>query len=39
MPEVVIAGGTVIDGTGAGPRRADVHLRNDEIVVVGALHL
>ena len=36
MGEVLITGGRLIDGTGAAPRAADVLLRNDEIVAVGA---
>ena len=36
MGEVLITGGRLIDGTGAAPRPADVLLRNDEIVAVGA---
>jgi N-acyl-D-aspartate/D-glutamate deacylase len=34
-PELVIRGGTVIDGTGAAPRRADVAVVGDRIVDVG----
>jgi N-acyl-D-aspartate/D-glutamate deacylase len=33
--EVVIRGGTVVDGTGAGPRTADVHLAEGRVVAVG----
>ena len=36
MGEVLITAGRLIDGTGAAPRPADVLLRNDEIVAVGA---
>lgn len=37
MSELVIRGGTVIDGTGAPGRRADVALRDDRIVAVGEI--
>jgi N-acyl-D-amino-acid deacylase len=33
--DVLIRGGTVVDGTGAAPRRADVAIRGDRIVFVG----
>lgn len=33
--DVVITGGTVVDGTGAEPRRADVAIDGDRIVAVG----
>jgi N-acyl-D-amino-acid deacylase len=35
--DVVLQGGTVYDGTGAPPRRADVGLRGDRVVRVGDL--
>lgn len=35
--DVVIRGGTVYDGTGTAPRRADVGVRGDQIVAVGDL--
>jgi N-acyl-D-amino-acid deacylase len=35
--DVVIAGGTVYDGTGGAPRRADVGLRGDRIAALGDL--
>jgi N-acyl-D-amino-acid deacylase len=35
--DVVIAGGTVYDGTGGAPRRADVGIRGDTIAAVGDL--
>lgn len=34
--DVILRGGTVIDGTGATPRRTDVAIRGDRIVRVGA---
>lgn len=34
--DIVLRGGTLIDGTGASPRRADVAIRGDRIVRVGA---
>ncbi|MCA1602790.1 MAG: D-aminoacylase [Acidobacteria bacterium] len=35
--EVIIKGGTVYDGTGGTPRRADVGIRGDRIVAIGDL--
>jgi N-acyl-D-amino-acid deacylase len=35
MTELVVRGGTVVDGTGAPPRRADVRVRDGVIVDVG----
>ena len=35
MHDLVIRGGTVVDGTGAAPRRADVAISNARIVEVG----
>ena len=35
MAELVIRGGTVVDGTGAAPRRADVAIDDGRIVEVG----
>ena len=35
--DIVISGGTVIDGTGAEPRDADVGIKGDRIVAVGKL--
>jgi N-acyl-D-aspartate/D-glutamate deacylase len=35
--DVVIVGGTVIDGTGAGPRPTDVGIKGDRIVAIGNL--
>jgi imidazolonepropionase-like amidohydrolase len=36
MSEILITGGRLIDGSGAAPRPADVLLRDDDIVAVGA---
>jgi N-acyl-D-aspartate/D-glutamate deacylase len=35
--DLVLRGGTVVDGTGGSPQRADVAIRGDRIVRVGAL--
>ena len=35
MHDLIIRGGTVVDGTGAAPRVADVAIRGDKIVAVG----
>ncbi len=37
MLDYVIKGGTVVDGTGAAPRTADVGVRDDRIVAVGQI--
>ncbi len=34
--DILITGGTLVDGTGAAPRRADVGIRGDRIVFVGS---
>src|SRR5262245_16039424 len=36
--DIVIAGGTVIDGTGTEPREADVGIKGDRIVAIGELN-
>ncbi|MGE3329272.1 MAG: D-aminoacylase, partial [Acidimicrobiia bacterium] len=38
-PDLVIRGGTVVDGTGAAARRADVAIVGDRIVAVGDVDL
>ncbi len=35
MHDLVIRGGTVVDGTGAAPRQADVAIQGDRVVAVG----
>src|SRR5918993_4129021 len=35
--DIVVRGGTVYDGTGRAPRRADVGIRGDRVVAVGNL--
>jgi len=35
--DVLVKGGTVYDGTGAPPRRADVAIRGDRVVAIGQL--
>ncbi|MEO8697292.1 MAG: amidohydrolase family protein, partial [Acidimicrobiales bacterium] len=37
MLDCVITGGTVVDGTGAAPRSADVAIRGGRIVAVGSI--
>ena len=39
VADVVLAGGTVIDGTGAPARQADVAIRGDRIVAVGSFEI
>ena len=36
-PDIVIRGGTIVDGTGRAPRRSDVGIRGDRIVALGDL--
>ncbi|MBI5515330.1 MAG: amidohydrolase family protein [Deltaproteobacteria bacterium] len=37
MDDLIVRGGTVVDGTGAPPRRADVSVRDGKITAVGDL--
>ncbi len=37
MYDLVIRGGTVVDGSGAAPREADIAIEGDHIVAVGAI--
>lgn len=37
MVDTLVKGGTVVDGTGAKPRRSDVRIANDRIAAVGRL--
>ena len=37
MLDVVIRGGQVVDGTGAAPRRADIGIEGDRIVMIGTV--
>ena len=34
--DILVSGGTLVDGTGAPPRRADIGVRGDRVVFVGA---
>ena len=37
MYDLIVRGGTVVDGSGLAPRRADVAVRDQRIVAVGRL--
>ena len=37
--DVIISGGTVYDGSGARPRKADVGIKGDKVVAIGDLRL
>src|ERR1017187_6401613 len=39
LADVVLRGGTLIDGSGAPARRADVALRGDRIIAVGTFEI
>ena len=36
MHDLILSGGTLVDGTGAAPREADVAVAGDRIAAVGA---